>query len=111
MNTEKIIEKQNLTIPFTAYKVFDPDWKCRNKQYKVGEEYHEDKIKICEYGIHACLKVLDCFNYYSFDPKNKVAEVTILGQFELNDSDSKIVTDYIKIEKELSWNEVLILCN
>lgn len=34
-----------------------------------------------------------------------------MGNFELHDSDSKIVSDFVKIEKELSWEEVLKLCN
>ena len=65
-----------LKTPFRAYKVFNPDWKCLNMQYEVGKEYKETQIKICCWGIHACLNLSDCFNYYSFDSKNKVAEIT-----------------------------------
>jgi len=107
------MKKEDLKVPFTfkAYKVFNLDWKCRDMQFEVGKEYKEDKISICNYGIHACLNLSDCFNYYSFDCNNKVAEVTILGNFEMHDDDTKVVTDHIKIEKELSWEEVLRLCN
>jgi len=100
-----------LKTPFRAYKVFNPDWTCLNKQYEVGKEYKETQIKICHQGIHACLNLSDCFNYYSFDSKNKVAEITVLGNFEGTEEDSKIVSDHIKIEKELSWDDVLLLCN
>ena len=100
-----------LKTPFRAYKVFNPDWTCLNKQYEVGKEYKETQIKICHQGIHACLNLSDCFNYYSFDSKNKVAEITVLGNFEGTEEDSKIVSDHIKIEKELSWDDVLRLCN
>jgi len=65
-----------LKTPFRAYKVFNPDWKCLNMQYEFGKEYKETQIKICHQGIHACLNLSDCFNYYSFDSKNKVAEIT-----------------------------------
>ena len=100
-----------LKTPFRAYKVFNPDWTCLNKQYEVGKEYKETQIKICHQGIHACLNLSDCFNYYSFDSKNKVAEITVLGNFAGMEGDSKIVSDHIKIEKELSWDDVLRLCN
>ena len=100
-----------LKTPFRAYKVFNPDWMCLNKQYEVGKEYKETQIKICHQGIHACLNLSDCFNYYSFDSKNKVAEITVLGNFAGMEGDSKIVSDHIKIEKELSWDDVLLLCN
>ena len=100
-----------LKTPFRAYKVFNPDWTCLNKQYEVGKEYKETQIKICHQGIHACLNLSDCFNYYSFDSKNKVAEITVLGNFAGMEGDSKIVSDHIKIEKELSWDDVLLLCN
>jgi len=95
-----------------AYKVFDYEWKCRGFQYEVGKEYkHDGDIMLCKSGFHACLKLSDCFSYYNFDPENKVAEVEIIGKRLLNDNDSKIVTDQIKIIKELTWSEVLSLCN
>ena len=50
-----------------AYKVFNPDMTCRGFQYEVGKEYEaKGKIIICENGFHACEKLSDCFNYYSF---------------------------------------------
>ena len=112
------MSKENLKVPFKAYKVFNRNWECIPDPYKsymkyeVGKEYKfEGKIKICKSGYHACLKLVDCFNYYQFDINNKVAEVEILGDFELQSEDSKICTNHIKIVKELSWFEVLELCN
>jgi len=112
------MNKENLKVPFKAYKVFNRNWECMPNPYKsymkyeVGKEYKfEGKIKICKSGFHACLKLVDCFNYYQFDINNKVAEVEILGDFELQSEDSKICTNHIKIVKELSWFEVLELCN
>jgi hypothetical protein len=95
-----------------AYKVFNPDWTCKGFKFEVGEIYiHQGRIKICELGFHACLKLVDCFNYYSFDSNNKVALVHILGNVEKNNDDSKICTDKIKIVKELTWFEILELVN
>jgi hypothetical protein len=98
-----------------GYKVFNSDWTCRGFQYKVGETYkHEGEIKICRAGFHFCKKLVDCFNYYTFNPKNKVAIVEAIGgviKEESNYSNSKCVTDEIKIVKELSWHEVLDIIN
>jgi hypothetical protein len=97
-----------------GYKVFNSDWTCRGFQYKVGETYrHEGKIDICEAGFHFCKKLVDCFNYYTFDPENKVAIIEATGEIiEKSDcSNNKCVTNEIKIIKELSWHEVLDMVN
>ena len=93
-----------------GYKVFNPDWTCRGFQYEVGKTYEEDvKPMVCDRGFHFCEKAADCFDYYSFNPDNKVAEVEALGAV---DTDSKkSCTDKIHIIRELSWNEVLELVN
>lgn len=93
-----------------GFKVFDPDWKCRNYQYEVGETYkHEGRIELCGSGFHYCNKLADCFNYYSFDRNNKVAEIEAVGEVE--SGDDKSVTNEIKIVKEITWNEVLEMVN
>lgn len=98
-----------------GYKVFNSDWTCRGFRYKVGKTYkHKGEIKICKAGFHFCKKLVDCFNYYTFNPKNKVAVVEATGgviEEESNYSNSKCVTDEIKIVKELNWHEVLDIIN
>jgi len=97
-----------------GYKVFNLDWTCRGFQYKIGETYkYEGEIGICKAGFHFCKKLVDCFNYYTFDPKNKVAIIEATGEvIEENDNlDSKCVTSEIKIIRELSWYEVLDMVN
>lgn len=96
-----------------GYKVFNSDWTCRGFQYKVGETYkYEGKISICETGFHFCKKLIDCFNYYTFDPENKVAIIEATGEvIESNYSNSKCVTNEIKIIRELNWHEVLDMVN
>ena len=94
-----------------AYKVFDSEWKCRGFQYKVGETYEmKEKPILCEQGFHACKKVSDCFNYQEFNPKNKVAEVDLIGDIVGADGD-KQATNKINIIKEISWGEMLELAN
>lgn len=96
-----------------GYKVFNSDWTCRGFQYKVGETYkHEGEISICESGFHFCKKLVDCFNYYTFDPENKVAIIEATGEVkESNYSNNKCVTNEIKIIRELNWHEVLDMVN
>ena len=99
------------TEKMKAYKVFNPDWTCREFKYKVGDEYSISEEPImCERGFHACKKVSDCFSYYSFDPKNKVALVELSGTI-LGDDEEKQCAQKIKIIKEISWNEMLLLAN
>lgn len=66
-----------------GYKVFNPDWTCRGFQYEVGKTYkHEGDIGLCKAGFHFCQKIADCFSYYDFNNKNKVAEVEAIGLVE-----------------------------
>ena len=93
-----------------GYKVFNEDWTCRGFQYAVGETYEIEKSPVCcDRGFHFCERLVDCFNYYSFNPQNKVAEVEAFGEIERRNY--KSCTNKIKIVKELSWYEVLGLVN
>src|SRR3990167_11188207 len=90
-----------------AYKAFDYDWTCNGFQYKVGEEYTFDgEISICKSGFHACKELKDCFKYYSCVGWNKFAEVEILGEVLTYDKDSKVVTNRIKIIKEIPFEDL-----
>ena len=93
-----------------GYKVFNPDWTCRGFKFEVGQTYEEDvKPMVCDRGFHFCEKSADCFNYYDFDPKNKVAEIEALGDI---DSDGSIsCTNKIHIIREIPWQEILDLVN
>ena len=93
-----------------GYKVFNSDWTCRGFQYEVGKTFkHEGNIEMCGAGFHFCQKISDCFNYYSFNRSNKVAEVEATGLVETQND--KSVTNEIKIIRELTWHEVLDLTN
>ena len=93
-----------------GYKVFNPDWTCRGFQYEVGRIYKKDvEPKICNRGFHFCEKMANCFNYYSFDSKNKVAEVLALG--EVVTKGDKSCTNEIQIVREIPWAEVLEIVN
>lgn len=93
-----------------GYKVFYSDWTCRDFQYKVGETYTmEEKPICCERGFHFCKNLANCFNYYLFDPANKVAKVLALG--DIDEQDLKLATNKICILEEITWEEVLELVN
>ena len=95
-----------------GYKVFEPDWTCRGFQYAVGETFEEDVTpSCCNRGFHFCTELKDCFNYYPFNPDNKVAEIEALGDIDAESDDSKHCTNKIKIVREISWEEVLKMVN
>ena len=87
-----------------GYKVFNPDWTCGNKKYTCPGVFEEDVIpSVCNRGMHFCKKAADCFNYYSFTPENKVAEVLALG--EVDTDETKSCTNKIQIVREIPWAE------
>ena len=97
-----------------GYKVFNPDWTCNPNgkpfQYAVGGTYEEDvKPMVCDRGFHFCEKAADCFNYYQFNPENKVAEVLALG--EVDTDGTKSCTNKIQIVREIPWAELLEIVN
>ena len=97
-----------------GFKVFNPDWTCNPNgkpfQYAVGGTYEEDvKPMVCDRGFHFCEKAADCFNYYQFNPENKVAEVLALG--EVDTDGTKSCTNKIQIVREIPWAELLEIVN
>ena len=93
-----------------GYKVFKPDWTCRNFQYEVGKIFEEDVTpSCCNRGFHFCEKASDCFDYYDFDSNNKVAEVIALG--DVATDGNKSCTNKIKIVREIPWSELLTIVN
>ena len=94
-----------------GYKVFNPDWTCRNKQYTCPGVFEEDVTpSVRDRGMHFCKKAADCFNYYSFTPENKVAEVIAYADRTVENGD-KCATNYLEIVREISWQEVLEIVN
>ena len=97
-----------------GYKVFNSDWTCspngNTKQYACPGKYEEDITPIrCGRGMHFCRKAADCFNYYTFDSNNKVAEVIAYG--DIAEEGNKCCTNKLEIVRELTWHEVLELVN
>lgn len=97
-----------------GYKVFNNDWTCTPngsfKQYSCPGVFEEDvDLDICHKGMHFCENALDCFNYYKFDSKNRVAEVVAYGK--IRKERDKSCTDKLEIIREISWQELLTIVN
>ena len=93
-----------------GYKVFNPDWTCRGFQYKIGKTYEENITpETCSRGFHFCERASDCFNYYLFNSRNKVAEIVALG--DIDTDGVKSCTNKIQIIREIPWDELLKIVN
>lgn len=93
-----------------GYKVFNPDWTCRDKQYTCPGLFEEDvNPSVCNEGMHFCKNAADCFRYYDFDPNNHVAEVIAHGT--VAEGEDKCATNKLEIVREIPWAEVLEIVN
>lgn len=97
-----------------GFKVFNPDWTCspngNTKQYTCPGKFEENITPyLCGHGMHFCKKVADCFNYYNFNPKNKVAEVIAYG--DIVEEGNKCCTNKLEIVREIPWAELLEIVN
>lgn len=91
-----------------GFKVFRPDWTCspngNTKQYTCPGKFEEEgELDVCGHGMHFCQTAADCFNYYSFNSENKVAEVIAYG--EVRTDGDKSCTDKLEIVREIPWDE------
>jgi len=96
------ISKQD---PIKGYKIFNSDWTCRDKQYKLGETFHEEDVEICSRGMHFCTKLRDCFDYYDYSINRHVAKVEGYGMVDYRTDDSKVAVSDLKIIKELTLKD------
>ena len=97
-----------------GFKVFRPDWTCspngNTKQYACPGKFEEEgELDVCGHGMHFCQTAADCFNYYSFNSENKVAEVIAYG--EVRTDGDKSCTDKLEIVREIPWQELLTIVN
>jgi hypothetical protein len=93
-----------------GYKVFNPDWTCKGKQYTCPGTFEEDvNPSVCNVGMHFCKNAADCFRYYDFDPNNHVAEVIAHGT--VAEGEDKCATNKLEIVREIPWDEVLEIVN
>ena len=91
-----------------GFKGFDKDLKCRDLQYKIGEEISVDgDITLCRSGLHFCENPHDVFNYYSPGDKHRFAVVEAEDvSDDKNDDDSKRVCKRLTVKAEISVFEI-----
>ena len=92
-----------------GWKNTSKDLKCRNLQFEVGKDYHQDgKIELCGNGFHFHESSLDIFKYYDRE-KSIVVEIEASGKIKTGDN--KSVCSDIKIIRILQDDEVKKICN
>ena len=78
---------------------------CRGFQYEEGKTYKIDgEPELCHRGFHACLKLLDVFDYYYGELGKDIVvhEVELEGVSDERDEDnSKVVAKKITIGKRI----------
>lgn len=65
-----------MSEPIKGYKVFNPDWTCRNFQYEVGKTFEDDVTQeeidksvriILDFELHRNPELSDAFAEYALD--------------------------------------------
>ena len=90
------------------YKAMNKDFTCLGFQYEIGGVYELPKdveLEICQRGFHFCDILTNCFNYYDID-SCIICEVEPLGRIIHSKYENKLVTDKIKIVRQLSDEEI-----
>ncbi len=95
-----------------GFKGFDKDLKCRDLQYKIGEEVvHDGPLSLCNFGLHFCENPLDIFGYYppasDMGTLNRYAEVEAEDIADKSDGDSKRVCKRLKLVAEVSLQSLI----
>jgi len=95
----------------SGYKIFDPNWKCKDFQYKVGEvaELKADQpLRMCSSGFHFCKRAIDCLIYYPLSCSFKFAKVKAVGS--VIEEKTKCATDKLLVEEELTLEQFAEMC-
>jgi hypothetical protein len=101
----KKIKASAKPIKLRAYKVFDKDIKCRDYQFVERKLHkHEGEVIPCESGFHACVNLIDCFEYKDFSLSMRVFEVELSGVI-IQEGD-KHAASRIKLIRELPFYEI-----
>ena len=93
-----------------GYKMFNSDFTCLGKQYKVGESFTQSgKIECCKNGLHFCVNPFDCLDHYDLFDKNgnqnKFAKV--IGYGNIDKENCKVAVSNMDIIKELTLKDFI----
>ena len=90
------------------YKAMNKDMSCRGFQYEIGKTYNlrrNQNLELCKRGFHFCDILANCFNYYT-KGNCIICEIEPLGNVIHDENENKLVTDKIKIVRQLSNEEI-----
>ena len=90
------------------YKAMNKDFTCRDFQYEIGGVYELPKDTVLALGLngfHFCDILANCFQHYIKDDCI-ICEIEPLGNIIYDDYNNKLVTDRIKIVRQLSDEEI-----
>ena len=95
-----------------GYKAYNKDLVCKDKQYKIGEVFEEDRAEVCLCGMHYCENPLDCLDYYSLvDDKGNFVEMTEVEDLDSEnrktENNRKFCTKKLKIGAKVSFGEMI----
>lgn len=91
-----------------AYKYMNTKMCCRGFQYEIGKTYKTDKVKINEYGFHACLNPQDMFVFYSQGKNSRYFKVKLSGEIaKCGMWDTNVAATEITILEEINAYELL----
>lgn len=90
-----------------AYKGMEFDMTCKGFQYELGKSYKTDKVKLCEYGFHACLNPQDVLDYYLEEESSRYFKVLLSGEINKCDyGDTNVAATEITILEEINIKEL-----
>jgi hypothetical protein len=92
----------------TGYKVFEPDFTCRDYDFQgVGTTHtYEGTPVLCESGFHFCTTLEDCFKYYNITSNMIVCEVQATGYTDAKEWCSKRTCKTLNIIRQMPLDEV-----
>lgn len=91
-----------------AYKGMKFDMTCKGFQYEVGKTYKTDKVKLCEYGFHACLNPIDVLDFYPKYLSSRYFKVLLSGEITKCDLwDTNVAATEITILEEIPADKFL----
>lgn len=76
-------------------------------QYKEGDWIEEDKANVGNNGLHACLNVLDCLDYYSLSDENVYYMSLADGDISEDGWNTRISCTRLKLMKKLDLPEIV----
>ena len=91
-----------------AYKGMEFNMTCKGFQYEIGKTYKADKVKLCEYGFHACLNPRDVLDYYLEEESSRYFKVKLFGEItQCDEFDTQVAATEITILEEINIDEII----